>query len=343
MLRRRTSARRVDDARLARGRRRGARARCPTTRTPSGSAAARSARARPPSPRTTTRSTRGCRRTCGGRCCAKGERLVATRRARRSERGVLAAARGSCREDARGEAPLGYEEAALALAAARSADADARTNPPPLGAADTLDVGTDIVRGRPGAARRAHRAGSASTGGDHEQRPRRRPTCSSRGRSCRPSCRCCRRAAIVVETGGVLDHVAAQARERGIPAVVGAVGACRAPARRRSGPRRRRRRPGRPPRLSGRGRFRCASAAGVQQRGELAIAADRLALDEDDGDGPPVRALDQLRARPAIAGDVDGRERDPLRAEELFRAAAPPAGLRTEHRDGRARLPAGSA
>ena len=35
-------------------------------------------------------------------------------------------------------------------------------------------------------------------------------------------------AAIVVETGGVLDHVAAQARERAIPAVVGAVGACRA-------------------------------------------------------------------------------------------------------------------
>ena len=33
--------------------------------------------------------------------------------------------------------------------------------------------------------------------------------------------------AIVVETGGALDHVAAQARERGIPAVVGAAGATR--------------------------------------------------------------------------------------------------------------------
>ena len=32
-------------------------------------------------------------------------------------------------------------------------------------------------------------------------------------------------AALVVETGGPLDHVAAQARERGIPAVVGAPGA----------------------------------------------------------------------------------------------------------------------
>ncbi len=33
-------------------------------------------------------------------------------------------------------------------------------------------------------------------------------------------------AGLVVETGGVLDHVAAQARERGIPALVGAHGAC---------------------------------------------------------------------------------------------------------------------
>jgi pyruvate,water dikinase len=31
--------------------------------------------------------------------------------------------------------------------------------------------------------------------------------------------------AIVTETGGPLDHVAAQARERGIPAVIGATGA----------------------------------------------------------------------------------------------------------------------
>ena len=33
-------------------------------------------------------------------------------------------------------------------------------------------------------------------------------------------------AALVTETGGPLDHVAAQARERGLPAVVGAAGAC---------------------------------------------------------------------------------------------------------------------
>jgi len=130
------------------------------------------------------------------------------------------------RKDARGEAPLGYEEAALALTAARTADAEARTNPPPLGAADTLDVGTDVVRGRPGAA--GARIGRVHIyRGDHEHDhdgdhvlvartllPTELPLLSP--------------AAIVVETGGVLDHVAAQARERAIPAVVGAVGACRA-------------------------------------------------------------------------------------------------------------------
>ncbi|HXU00834.1 MAG TPA: PEP/pyruvate-binding domain-containing protein [Polyangia bacterium] len=132
----------------------------------------------------------------------------------------------SVRRDARREAPLGYEEAALALTAARSADAEARTNPPPLGAADTLEVGADMVRGRPGAA--GARIGPVRIyRGDHEHDhdgehvlvartllPTELPLLSP--------------AAIVVETGGVLDHVAAQARERAIPAVVGAVGACRA-------------------------------------------------------------------------------------------------------------------
>ena len=129
------------------------------------------------------------------------------------------------RKDARGEAPLGYEEAALALTAARTADAEARTNPPPLGAADTLEVGTDVVRGRPGAggARigpvRIYRGDQDNYDGNHvlvarTLLPTELPLLSP--------------AAIVVETGGVLDHVAAQARERAIPAVVGAVGACRA-------------------------------------------------------------------------------------------------------------------
>jgi len=131
----------------------------------------------------------------------------------------------SVRKDARGEEPLGYEEAALALTAARTADAEARTNPPPLGAADTLDVGTDVVRGRPGAAGarigpvRIYRGDQDDHDGTHvlvarTLLPTELPLLSP--------------AAIVVETGGVLDHVAAQARERAIPAVVGAVGACRA-------------------------------------------------------------------------------------------------------------------
>ena len=232
------------------------------------------------------------------------------------------------RKDARGEAPLGFEEAALALAAARSADAEARTNPPPLGAADTLDVGTDVVRGRPGSA--GARIGPVRIyRGDHDHDhdgehvlvartllPTELPLLSP--------------AAIVVETGGVLDHVAAQARERAIPAVVGAVGACRACATaiRSSST---------AARASSSGSLEVRERARVHQVGELAITANRAALDEDDGDRPPVRALDQLRARPAIAGDVDGLERNRVAAEQLFRAAAPAAGLRTEHGDWRAR------
>ena len=94
------------------------------------------------------------------------------------------------RKDARDEAPLGYEEAALALTAARSADAEARTNPPPLGAADTLDVGTDVVRGRPGAA--GARIGPVRIyRGDHDH-DHDGTTSWSRARCFPPSCRCCR-------------------------------------------------------------------------------------------------------------------------------------------------------
>jgi phosphohistidine swiveling domain-containing protein len=130
------------------------------------------------------------------------------------------------RRDARGEAALGYEEAALALTAARGADAEARANPPPLGAADTLDVGTDVVRGRPGAA--GARIGPVRIyRGEHE--PEHDANHVLVARTLLPTeLPLLSPAAIVVETGGVLDHVAAQARERAIPAVVGAVGACRA-------------------------------------------------------------------------------------------------------------------
>jgi len=132
----------------------------------------------------------------------------------------------SVRRDARGEEPIGYEEAALALTAARGAEAEARTNPPPLGAADTLDVGTDVVRGRPGAA-------GARIGPVRIYRGENEPEHDANhvlvARTLLPTeLPLLSPAAIVVETGGVLDHVAAQARERAIPAVVGAVGACRA-------------------------------------------------------------------------------------------------------------------
>ncbi len=131
------------------------------------------------------------------------------------------------RKDARGDIEIGYEQAAMLLTAARATDAEERANPPPLGAADTLDVGADVVRGRPGASGarigpvRIYR-GDRDHEHDHDSShvlvartllPTELPLLSP--------------AAIVVETGGVLDHVAAQARERGIPTVVGAVGACR--------------------------------------------------------------------------------------------------------------------
>jgi pyruvate,water dikinase len=149
------------------------------------------------------------------------------------QRGVLAAPDEvfwlpleSVRRDARGEIQISYQEAAMAVTAARAADAEARTNPPPIGAAErSEEVGTDVVRGRPGApGARIGRVRIYAGDADHRQEqdqvlvartilPTELPLLAP--------------AAIVVETGGVLDHVAAQARERGIPAVVGAAGASR--------------------------------------------------------------------------------------------------------------------
>ena len=129
------------------------------------------------------------------------------------------------RREARGELALAYEDAAPLIVAAQRADAEARANPPPVGAADSADLGAGIVRGLPGAiGARIGRVRLYDIHHDHDQAadqilvartllPTELPLLAP--------------AAIVVETGGVLDHVAAQARERGIPAVVGAVGACR--------------------------------------------------------------------------------------------------------------------
>ena len=152
------------------------------------------------------------------------------------------------RKDARGEAALGYAEAALALTAARSADAEARTNPPPLGAADTLDVGTDVVRGAPGAA--GARIGPVRIyRGDHDHDhdgshvlvartllPTELPLLSP-ARDCR---RDGRRARSRRRAGARARHPGGRRRGGRLPRA----------ARRRPGPGRRRRRPGRSARPS---------------------------------------------------------------------------------------------
>jgi pyruvate,water dikinase len=128
------------------------------------------------------------------------------------------------RRDARGEAALSPEAARAEAAAARRADEAARANPPPLGATDAVAGGAGLLRGRAG-------AGGARIGRvwRHDLHGESSPTADTVlvARTLLPTeLPLLSPAAIVVETGGALDHVAAQARERGIPAVVGAVGAC---------------------------------------------------------------------------------------------------------------------
>jgi phosphohistidine swiveling domain-containing protein len=100
------------------------------------------------------------------------------------------------------------------LADARAADAEARTNPPGLAVAGAALAETPgLVRGKSGA------------GGTYIGRVRIGEVLVAR--TILPTeLPLIAAAALVIETGGPLDHVAAQARERGIPAVVGAVGAC---------------------------------------------------------------------------------------------------------------------
>jgi len=156
----------------------------------------------------------------------EGARLVA--------RGVLSATEEifwlpleTVRRDARGEAALAYEDAAPLIVAAQRADAEARANPPPLGAAEyepaVAGASTGVIRGRSGAA--GARIGRVRIYGGHTAHD---PTQDQIlvARTLLPTeLPLLAPAAIVVETGGILDHVAAQARERGIPAVVGATGA----------------------------------------------------------------------------------------------------------------------
>jgi phosphohistidine swiveling domain-containing protein len=127
------------------------------------------------------------------------------------------------RQFARGDATITRDEASQLVAAAQAADAGARTTPPVLDAA-SAGATAGWVRGRggsPGACIGIVRRWPAGAGSHvavalpvivaRTILPTELPLIAA--------------AALVVETGGVLDHVAAQARERGIPAVVGAAGA----------------------------------------------------------------------------------------------------------------------
>jgi phosphohistidine swiveling domain-containing protein len=129
--------------------------------------------------------------------------------------------------DARGQAPLSLAAVTHAIAQARAAHDAALADPPPLaGARAGWDARAGGVRGRPASSGRA-------VGPAHLHDP-------SRPRDLPPNAVLIARtllptelplltpAAIVVETGGALGHVAAQARERGLPAIVDAAGAATA-------------------------------------------------------------------------------------------------------------------
>jgi phosphohistidine swiveling domain-containing protein len=128
------------------------------------------------------------------------------------------------RRAAHGDAALTAAAVTHVIAAARDAHAAALADPPPLpGARPGWDVRAGGVRGHAAASGRAigpvhvHGSGDVPPGAVLVARtllPTELPLLSP--------------AAIIVETGGPLGHVAAQARERGLPAVVGAAGACAA-------------------------------------------------------------------------------------------------------------------
>jgi pyruvate,water dikinase len=143
------------------------------------------------------------------------------------------------RGDARGDAPLLPAEAARAIVDAVRADEAARANPPPIEwatrdwSAQKGGAGTprrasegDVVRGTTGSG--GARIGRVRIAGEAEGESAPAQTEVLVARTLLPTqLPLLTPLAIVVETGGALDHVAAQARERGIPAVVGAAGATR--------------------------------------------------------------------------------------------------------------------
>ena len=129
------------------------------------------------------------------------------------------------RRDADGATRLSRDQAGKLVGEARAADGEARKNPPPISSADVSPAASAPIQGRSG-------AGGACIG-----RVRIWPGADLAGAESADEIVVARTilptelpliaaSALVVETGGPLDHVAAQARERGIPAVVGAAGAC---------------------------------------------------------------------------------------------------------------------
>jgi phosphohistidine swiveling domain-containing protein len=138
-------------------------------------------------------------------------------------------ARRAAHGEAGGETTLTREEAARLVDDARRADADARKAPPSLADAGRAADLPGLVRGRSGAGGVCigrveiwnEADADAERGADRGAEPR-----VIVARTILPTeLPLIAAAALVVETGGPLDHVAAQARERGIPAVVGALGA----------------------------------------------------------------------------------------------------------------------
>jgi phosphohistidine swiveling domain-containing protein len=132
---------------------------------------------------------------------------------------------------ARGAIRTTREEAARLVAEARRADAAARAAPPSLAgtssATETTGT-TGILRGRPGAEGVVVGRVRIWRGDGAIDDPVAMPEVIVARTILPTELPLVDAAALVVETGGPLDHVAAQARERGIPAVVGAAGACAA-------------------------------------------------------------------------------------------------------------------
>ncbi|HVR62863.1 MAG TPA: PEP/pyruvate-binding domain-containing protein [Polyangia bacterium] len=130
-------------------------------------------------------------------------------------------------DDASGRATLAPATAARLVATARAADAIARVHPPPTTGAGSGDANAtavaNLIVGRPGSGGRV--VGRAflypDPGGALPD-----DTSIVVARAILPTeLPLLAAAGLVTETGGVLGHVAAQARERGIPAVVDAAGA----------------------------------------------------------------------------------------------------------------------